>query len=85
MVACAQGMDLYGCWYQLCCGLRTYLLWSLDLLVRIANGCTTYDPMQNMNMNMNMNMTMNMSMYLNLFLIGNLNMHKTLFLIRLCF
>ncbi|KAI8030052.1 hypothetical protein LOK49_LG01G00997 [Camellia lanceoleosa] len=65
MVACAQDMDLYGCWYQLCCGLRTYLLWSFDLLDRIANGCTTYDLMQNLNMNVNMNM----SMYLNLFLI----------------
>ncbi|KAI8028716.1 hypothetical protein LOK49_LG01G02182 [Camellia lanceoleosa] len=33
MVACAQDMDLCGRWYQLCCGLRTCLLWSSDLPV----------------------------------------------------
>ncbi|KAI8010111.1 hypothetical protein LOK49_LG06G02661 [Camellia lanceoleosa] len=70
-------MDLYGCWYQLCCGLRTYLLWSFDLLDRIANGCTTYDLMHNLNMEMIMKMITKM--------IWNLKMHKTLFLIRLCF
>ncbi|KAI8031875.1 hypothetical protein LOK49_LG01G01260 [Camellia lanceoleosa] len=35
--------------------------------------------------NLYTNVKSNMNMYLNLFLIGNLNMHKTLFLIRLCF
>ncbi|KAI8006068.1 hypothetical protein LOK49_LG07G00166 [Camellia lanceoleosa] len=72
MATCAQDMDPLGRWYQLC-------RWSLDQSDLLANGCTTYDPMQNLNMNMNL------SMYLNLFLIGNLNVHKTLFLIRLCF
>ncbi|KAI7989960.1 hypothetical protein LOK49_LG13G00863 [Camellia lanceoleosa] len=51
-----------------CCGLRTCLLWSLDLPDLIANECTTYDLMQNLYTNMKSNM----SMYLNLFLIGNL-------------
>ncbi|KAI8029515.1 hypothetical protein LOK49_LG01G01307 [Camellia lanceoleosa] len=32
MATCAQDMDLYGCWYQLC-GLWTCLLWSSDLPV----------------------------------------------------
>ncbi|KAI7988808.1 hypothetical protein LOK49_LG13G00131 [Camellia lanceoleosa] len=74
VATCAQDMDPPGRWYQLC-------LWSLDQSDLLANGCTTYDLMQNLIMNMNMNM----SMYLNLFLIWNLKMHKTLFLIRLCF
>ncbi|KAI8001272.1 hypothetical protein LOK49_LG09G00281 [Camellia lanceoleosa] len=56
MATCAQDMDLYGCWYQLC-------LWSLDLSDLLANGCTTYDLMQNLCMNMKT------SMYLYLFLI----------------
>ncbi|CAL5393104.1 unnamed protein product [Camellia sinensis] len=42
-----------------------------------ANGCTTYDYMRNLNMKMIM------SMYMNLFLIWNLNLRKTLFLIRI--
>ncbi|KAI8029672.1 hypothetical protein LOK49_LG01G03552 [Camellia lanceoleosa] len=56
MATCAQDMDPPGRWYQLC-------LWSLDQSDLLANGCTTYDLMQNLIMNMNM------SMYLNLFLI----------------